>query len=90
MKKNIPNPWIALFLNSFVPGLGYFYCGTKWKWFNITLIFIEILRYLELIFFDTSFDNKSMYQLFIGIILGTIFGIDAFRDAYLLRKKNVT
>ena len=67
-----------------------FYCGTKWKWFNITLIFIEILRYLELIFFGTSFDNKSMYQLFIGIILGTIFGIDAFRDAYLLRKKNVT
>ena len=48
MKNDNPNPWIALFINSFIPGLGYIYCGTKWLWFNVTLIVIEILRYLEI------------------------------------------
>tara|TARA_Y100000590_G_C15340922_1_gene871418 strand:+ start:269 stop:541 length:273 start_codon:yes stop_codon:yes gene_type:complete len=87
MKSNSPNPWIALLINSFVPGLGYMYCGTKWLWFNITLIFIEILRYLELIIFGTVHDDRAMYQLVIGLIVGTIFGIDAFRDAYFIRKE---
>ena len=86
MKNDNHNPWIAVFVNYFVPGLGYIYCGTKWLWFNLTLIVIEILRYLEIIIFGTVYDDRSMYQLVIGLIVGTIFGIDAFRDAYLIRK----
>ena len=81
------NRWLAFILNFIIPGLGWFYVGSKRPLITIPLIVSWIIIFI-IGFLDTREMSGVDWSItVITLIVGVFFGLDAFQDAEQTAKK---
>jgi len=82
------NRWLALILNFVIPGLGWFYVGSKRPLITIPLIVAWIIGVFIGWNSEEVLNLNDSIAVILELIIGLFFGLDAFQDAEELNKKS--